>query len=314
MIKRFFGLIILMAALASCDDKKDINGENSGYPTADLKPAEKRNVLLLRGLNFSQAVTTEILSRLAESEFGPDVNHMSVFTPDQGPLGGPVLDTIKNRFQLSQAPIPILVNTTPLSSPNAILDDTESSIRRRSVASVEHTVRENDTSWTVFNKVRIWEDTLAPNFKIATYLLADIPGVQYMSENIDLRPQESPDVVERNDSLATWVTDFPNADSSGTIAKKGDVFTHRSVLLNAYRERTWGIALQEYTPFGAQFFENDLIGTKSTPIEHHFVKPSAFEDDDFDANFEFEPVFLSIIWSEDPMTGEVEYLNSFWSK
>lgn len=314
MIKRFFSLVFLMAALASCDDKKKDEPEDTGYPTANLNPAEERNVLLIRGLNPVQAVSTEILSRLVESDLGDDANHMAIFTPDMGPISAPILDTIKNRFQLSSAPIPLFLNTTPVSSPATLLEDAQSSFRMKSVASVKHAVKENDTSWIVYNKVRIWQDTLAPNFKIATYLLADVPGVQYASKNIDLRPQEAPDLVERNDSLATWVTDVPNADSTGTIAKNGEVFTHRSVVLNAYRERSWGIAIKDYTPFGAQFFKNDLIGTKSTPIEHHFVKPSAFEDDDIEVEFQFEPVFLSVIWSEDPMTGQVEYLNSYWSK
>jgi hypothetical protein len=194
-----------------------------------------------------------------------------------------------------------------------LIVDIEDAVMRRPVASVEHAVTRTDTAWLVDAKVKFWRDTLGAGFRIATYFLANVDAANYSTLGLDLRMGEVQNFIAQGDSLSTWITDVPNLDSTRNVTSNGEVYVHPFVLVDNFWPLSFlGRELGSFTPFGFQFNENDIIGTRSTPIRSYFLYPEEMEDPD-EMAYAFEPAFLTVIWFQNPATGNVSYINSFLS-
>lgn len=319
-MKKLVSLSLLVALMAGCDEDKDGNGTSeSNYPTANLNLEPETRVMLtqLVSPNTPSTVLNSIITAQVDFELGASQTALGL--PSQALGINPWADTIAAQLMLSQ-PFPTLaVNMDPISQGDLQNVPELAGIANggNPVASVNHRVKENDTSWVVYNKVKFWKDTLGLEFRIATYLLYDIPAVRYQSQGLDLRYLQVDDLVNRGDSVCTWATNVPNADSTATIFGNGETFKYRSVMVSPFGHRSFGIPILDYTVFGPRFFENDIYGTESSPIEHYFVKPEAFETDTIEANFNYDPAFLSVIWAVQDSMGTIqkaEYVNSYMTR
>lgn len=319
-MKRLVSLSLLLAFMAGCNDDKDDDGTpDSNYPTASLNLERETRVMLTQLVSPTTPLTALNTIITAQVDYELGASQTALGLPSQAFGVNPWADTIATQLMLSQPTPALAVNMTPVgqSELQTVPELAGIANNGNAVASVEHRVREDDTSWVVYNKVKFWKDTLGNEFRIATYLLYDIPAVRYQSQGLDLRFLQVDDLVNRGDSVCTWARAVPNADSTTNVIAKGETFTYRSVMVSPFGNRSFGIPILDYTVFGPRFFENDIYGTKSTPIEHHFVKPEAFETDTIEANFNYEPAFLSVIWAVQDSMGTIqkaEYVNSYMSR
>jgi hypothetical protein len=320
MMKRLVSLSLLLAFMAGCGDQKNGNETSDPYyPTTTLKLEREMRVMLTQLVSPTSPLTALNTIITAQVDYELGASKTALGLPSQALGGNPWADTIAAQLMLSQPSPALAVNMTPVgqSELEAVPELAGMASNGNPVASVRHRVREDDTSWVVYNKVKFWKDTLGNEFRIATYLLYDIPAVRYQSQSLDLRYLQVDDLINRGDSLSTWAADVPNADSTATVIGQGDIFTYRSVMVSPFGHRSFGIPILDYTVFGPRFFRNDIYGTESTPIEHHFVKPEAFETDTIEANFNYEPAFLSVIWAVQDSMGTIqkaEYVNSYMSR
>ena len=321
-MKKLVSVSLLLVLLAGCDDNKNGNETNDfDYPTATLNLERETRVMLTQLVNPNSPLTAlnTVLTAQVDYELGDSQTALGLPSQAQALGINPWADTMAAQLMLSQPSPSLAVNMTPVGQNELETVPELAGIANNAnpVASVKHRVREDDTAWVVYNKVKFWKDVLGDEFRIATYLLYDIPAVRYQSQNLDLRYQQVDDLVNRGDSICSWATDVPNADSTATVFGQGETFAYRSVMVSPFGNRTFGIPVLDYTVFGPSLFRNDIYGTESTPIEHHFVKPEAFETDTIEANFNYEPAFLSVIWAVQDSMGTIqkaEYVNSFMSR
>lgn len=321
MKKKLVGFSLILAVLSACDPdkKKDQEPVGPSYPTNSVTLEAETRVMLTQMVNPMSPSTlfNTILTAQADYELGAAQTALGL--APQGLGMNPWADSIAAGMMLSPSGPTLAVNneTVEQSELPLFMEMVTLAQNKRPVVSVGHTVEENDSAWVVYNKVKFWEDTLGFDFRIATYLLFDIPAARYKSQNLDLRYLDVKDYVNKGDSLSIWARNIPTADSSATVFDKGETFAYRSVMIAPFGNKTFGIPLLDYTIFGPEFYRNDIYGTSSTPIEHYFIKPDAYATDTVEVNFEYSPAFLSVVWAvRDSMgvTTDVEYVNSYISR
>ena len=316
-MKKVFLIVLAAFAVTACGDDDDNGNKNTGYPTDNLTLTEVKKVLYMANYApFSGiSVPNKLFETIAEDEFGNDLNQVNLVLPPNALTSQASID-LAGGFGLT-SPTNLNVNGNPYTFSPTFLEDFADLLKRPlPIASVAHKVTKNDTAWLIDCKVKFWKDTIAAKrFKIETYFLADVPAYNYTSLSLDLRMAEIKDVIKQGDSISSWITDIPNLDSSKQVISRGDEYIHTNVMFDkAHPDSLYGIPIATYTPFGLQFFENDVIGTRSTPIRHSFTRPNRDDDSNNDIEFIYTPVFLTVIWSEDPITGDVDYINSFMSR
>jgi hypothetical protein len=311
--------LFLFAALLgiSCGDDDNDNNDNTGYPTDNLTLRDEKKVLVLNNYApFSGiSISNRIFEIVADNEFGDDLHWINIVTPPNPLSSQPSVD-LAAEFGLG-TPNDLSLNGIPYSIGATFFEDIAMRLENgRAIASVAHKVTKNDTAWLIDSKVKFWKDTVAANrFKIETYFLADVPAYNYSSIGIDFRMANVTDVIDRADSISSWIISIPSVDSSSQVIRPGDEFVHTNVMFDkATPDSLYGNPIATYTPFGLQFFENDVIGTRSTPIRHSFLRPNNDDITSNDIEFIYTPIFLTVIWSEDPLTGAVDYINSFMSR
>lgn len=316
MKKLFFYTFAALFAVSCGDDGDDDDNQNTGYPTDNLTLQDEKKVLILT--NYAPFSASSIDNKKDEAigneAFGDDFNWVNLVAPP-APLTSQASIDLLTAFNLSSAN-DVSLNGLDYTINDMFFDDMASRIEnRKAVASVSHKVTKNDTAWLIDCKVKFWKDTSAANrFKIETYFLADIPAYNYKSLGIDLRMALVPNVVDQGDSISSWAVSVANLDSTSQVIRAGDEYVHTSVMLDkATPDSLFGNPIASYTPFGFQYYENDVVGTRSTPIRHFFLRPNEDDISTNDVEFIYTPVFLTVIWSEDPITGAVDYLNSYMS-
>jgi len=314
-MKKYLAILTLVPLLWACEE--DGNGGNngpSGYPTDNLDPEEEKPALLFFNYDPSSGASAglEITRLILEDNFQNELNHLSFVLDPNSPLYSDKSDSLAQLLGPSFAPSFFLNGTSVMPGLNLIVD-IEDAVMRRPVASVEHAVTRTDTAWLVDAKVKFWRDTLGAGFRIATYFLANVDAANYSTLGLDLRMGEVQNFIAQGDSLSTWITDVPNLDSTRNVTSNGEVYVHPFVLVDNFWPLSFlGRELGSFTPFGFQFNENDIIGTRSTPIRSYFLYPEEMEDPD-EMAYAFEPAFLTVIWFQNPATGNVSYINSFLS-
>lgn len=317
-MKKYFALSLLIFGLAACDDNDNGDDQNDGsYPTDNLKlDPEKRTMVFFSYNPKSSAMASyEQFRLMAESFFEGDMDYMTLVSDANSTLYAEAADSLGTELSLVSPP-QFMINKTPVDLSNVFdeLEDANTDMRVP-VASVSHKVTRTDSAWIVDNKVKFWKDTLAEDFFVETYFLANVPAVNYSSMSLDLRHPAVQNFINNGDSLSTWATDIKSViDTGKVIVKAGTEYVHPYILVDSYTENSiYGTRISEYSPFGFFFSQNDVIGTRYTPIRHYFYKPDIDDDIYAEMTYEFEPVFLSIIWSKNSKTGEVDFINSFMS-
>lgn len=299
---------VLSLFIVSCDNDDDDNGSdsNTGYPTDDLALPNRVNSLLLTNYGPADQATLsyEVARLVNESSYGGQLNHLSLVVAQGNPLYSITADTIRANFLNLGVPAFVVdfEGVTPLGLPDAV----EAETNKNPLLYVAHEVTSNDTAWVVDSKVKFFKDTTSSGIFIQTYLLGQIRAREY--DNVNLNAASVSNLTTIRDMETFWDATVPNLDSSANAINENDPFFHRWVLLEGFQGDTWGTQLGSYWPFGPEFFKNDVIGTRDTPIRHYFLKP---EKGDYE--FSFSPQFLTVVWILNPFTGNYEYVNSFQS-
>ena len=136
-------------------------------------------------------------------------------------------------------------------------------------------------------------------------------AANYSSIGVNIQATAANGFVRNVDSISVWDKDFLNSDSTKVLFKKDKPFRHPKVLSgSANPDFAWGFNLCEYTPFCAAFSTNDIIGTEFTPISHYILKPGSDIEGAYAPGFDFEPTFITVIWSLNKETSKFEYINS----
>jgi hypothetical protein len=320
-MKKIIFLFSVLFFFSACDEDNDDDngGENTGYPTDNLALPEEQKPLLLVNHDPSSGASfpMELQRILLEDEFGDDFNSVNLVALQASPFIGSL------EAQELADELGILTNNGSLLNNTLVsaTDDLFSAVTTRietvkPLITVAHRVTKNDSAWLVDCKVKFWKDTADPErFRIESYWLANIPAYNYSELGLDLRGPQINDLVEQGDSLGQWIAPVTSPlDSTRTVISAGEEYEHKNILLTgAHPDEAFGVPIADFTPFGDRYFENDIVGTRSTPIRNYFLRPNQDTDPDNDIEILYTPVFLTVVWSVDPVTGDAEYLNSFMS-
>lgn len=304
-------LIGLISTTFFACDKDDEVPATIVYTTDGLPLPMEKKALLLMGYSSGSAATInyEIFRQLSEAEYGAKLNHLSLGIVEGNIFYSPEADTIRTNF-LSLTPPSFVVDFEEVSGAE-VFDAIESSISTAPLLSVAHKVSENDTAWIVDNKVKFFQDTSSAGIYIETYMLGRIRAKTYEGD-VNLNVAEVADLTSRKDSASFWATDVMSLDSTKNVISSGDEYYHQWVLMRGFNPKSaWGKQLGSYWPFGGEFFRGDVIGTRDTPIRHHFLKEPKLDGDDVEIPYDFEPQFITVVWALNPFTSAYEYVNSY---
>lgn len=316
-MKKYFALPLLFIGLIACDDDNKDDQNDGSYPTDNLSlTADKRAVAFFSyNPNSSAMASYEQFRLMAESHFSGDLDFMTFVSDGSSLLYSEASDSLSTELSLVSPP-QFMINKTPVDLSNVFSElEMVTTDPRKPIASISHKVTRTDSAWIVDNKIKFWKDTLAEDFFVETYFLANVPAINYSSAGMDLRHPAVQNLIEHKDSLATWAKDVESViDSGEVVVKAGTTYEHPYILIDSYTENSiYGTRISEYSPFEFFFSANDVIGTRYTPIRHYFYRPG-FDDDIYsNMTYDFEPAFISIIWSKNVKTGEVDFINSYMS-
>jgi len=303
-------IIILLAAtlfFTACEDDPVV--APLGYPTDGLALPETKSALIIGSYLPTTGFTYDILRATLQDIYPDQVNYLSVVGTQGSALYNSLTDSISLNQPLNPAPS-LYLNDGPLDLATATVS-IEKAIGRRPVATVNHAISSNDTAWIIDNKVKFWRDTTGGSFWIETYLASSMIAANYQSIGANLQVTAVPGFIRNQDSVSLWEQDIQNVDSTSILFTKDSPYIHPMVLSSsANADYAWGVNISEYTPFGASFSINDVIGTKSTPIKHYILKPDSDIEGAYAPGFEFTPTFVTVIWSLNAETAKFEYINS----
>ena len=303
-------ILVLLAAsmfFAACEEEAP--APVLGYPTDGLALPETKNALLIASYAPATGFTYDILRATIQDLYPKQVNYMSLVGSQSSPLYNGLTDSISLNQPLDPAPS-LYLNEAALDIANAVVS-IEKELNRRPIATVNHVVSSNDTAWVIDSKVKFWRDTAGGSFYIETYLASSMVAANYQSLGANLQTTAVSGYIRNVDSLSVWDADILNADSSAVLFKKDEPFMHPMIVSGSANPAfAWGVNIGEYTPFGAAYSVNDVIGTKSTPIKHYILKPDSDLEGAYAPGFSFTPTFITVIWSLDKETAKFEYINS----
>lgn len=306
-MKKIFFVGMMSLAMLGCEDDEPI--VETPYPTDDLDLRKRKKELLVTGYAPGNAasVNYEIFRQINEYVYGERLNHLSlVFAPGH-PLYTETADSVRSNFFGLTPPFFVVDNQEV--SVAEVGDLLEDKLEVQPVLDVAHNVMENDTAWIVDSKVKFFEDTASAGMFIQTYMVANIQAKNYPQANLNVPVIQ--DLIVHQDSVSYWATNIFNEDSSETIIAEGDPYYHNWLVITAHNKNAvWGTNLGEYWPFGGEFYNGDVMGTKDTPIRHVFEKEEVRDEDD-GFPFEFEPGFVTVVWIFNPYTLAFEHVNSF---
>lgn len=315
-MKKILLLSTLIALTASCKDDDD-SPLKSSYPTDGLPLNKEYNALLMMGSDNQNPASAayESFRIMTEDEYGNRLNTFHLLSTNVGNFYDSYGDSIMMNFQSPMAPYTVLDDQDLF--PSELPQEVKRSIRQKPLLTVAHKVTQNDTAWIIDHKVKFFEDTIYNEIYIDTYMLAKLKAQIYDADPapIDLRMAATADLIKNpptplpNESQ--WDLNIMSLDSSKTLVRKGDPFYYDNLLFDKFDSTsTWGFELGSYWPFGSEFYDGDIIGTKETPIRHYFKKPSSENS----TTAAYEVKFMSIVWIRDGITGSMRHVNSYTSE
>ncbi len=305
-MKRYLLAACIAFALGAC--KEETKEEPKQYTTDGLTLKEEKRPLLIQV--YARGTQTQALYevvRLSVEGSYPEMNTLSIGTADGDIFEQEFAEDLLVNFGAGIMPPAYLVegeDVDLLDLPEAIEDLSNST--KKPMLAIDHKVTSNDTAWVVDTKLKFLKDTLSDGIFIETYLAADVPSVK--NDIHDLRFPQINDLVNQGDTISRWAMNIPYYNDSTKFAvKSGDTYVHPAVLLDRYnKDSPWGTALSSYWSFGGVYSENDVIGTRYTPIRHYFNKEDIAEK----YEFRFKPRLVTVVWILNPFSFQFEYVNS----
>ncbi len=289
--------VALALGLVGCK-KENTTTTDSAFPTDNLTVDKQQNVFVLdktgAWCQFCPIGSEQMA--MAKGAYGDRIIGIAAHGGSgTDPLKTPAAQLFIDNFLPSQGfPTLFVMNEE---SGQDIMNDVEAALNPAELPyfGVKHTTAVTDTSINVYAKVECFSTIKNENFFAQSFLLLDgVEGRDY-GNGLDLNQTSSlPIVSTGSGSTPTkWVLDAAVYNGE-TYKKAGDIYTHDEAVVG-YDTKTqdwWGVNLAEVNPFGSEFIEGDVLGTKYTPI-----LLSISDDDVMDySQFSGHASVVTIIW------------------
>jgi len=174
---------------------------------------------------------------------------------------------------------------------------------------VNHAVVTTDTSYNVYAKIEVFTDSYNEDYLINSYLILDGVLAKDYGGGLDLNQVSSVPIVQTGagSTPTKWAQNAAVVNGEPQV-KAGDNYDHIEVLFTpANTANPWGLPLAEVNPFGRDFIEGDILGTKNTPILLSIPKTSL-------APFETGLSVATIVWRlRTDGSGGYDYVNGYMS-
>lgn len=297
--------------LVACEPDDNTPGPDS-YPTDDLNVEQSQSVYLAEMTNVTcgDCPVTQEAMEIAKARYPDNIVPISIHTTDTfANYPGIVLEEALGNDQSN--PVKLFIQGVQVTSDPFV--EIENIITNQPpLVSVMHAVRENDTAWLVYPKIKFFQDNTEDLF-IQSYVLLDgVVARDYGAFNLT-QAANDPRIQQGSGGNPTvWVANGGEVDSVTYLYSQGSVYQHHDVIYNhGYSDTTdYGISLTEINPLENNYFIGDIFGTQYIPIEIAIRKP----DYDMASAVGADLKFVTIIWSRTEATPPIfTYVNGYYS-
>ena len=301
------GLFIVAAGLllGSCK-KTEPTTNDSSYPTDNLTVDPKQRVLVVEQTGaWCQFCPNGAEKLIALDAFYDDaILPIAVHNGDDITL--PVGGLWDNNYPFSGVPNFYVMNEDASQSPEGKIP---AYLNVVPVFGVTHNVITTDTSYNVYAKVQVFADSYGEDYLINSYLMLDGVLAKDYGGGIDLNQVSSVPIVQTGAGSipSKWAQDAAIVNGEPQV-KAGDNYYHTEVLYTpAKTMNPWGMPIADVNPFGRDFIEGDILGTKNTPILLSIPKSSL-------SPFETGLSVVTIVWRlRTDGSGAFDYVNGYMS-
>lgn len=294
--------------LSSCERRDDNGGATGGsnsYPTDNLVVETKKRALVQEttGLWCQYCPNGAEQLTIAKGAYGADIVSVSTHTNDI--LETPAATTFMTNFPTSAVPN-FYVDTVQVDNYNELRSKVGDALSVQPVVGVTHAVSENDTAYLIYPKIQFFESVNGEAFFVECYMTLDAIEAKDYGNGLDLNQVSSVATVTTGAGATPtrWTTNA--ADLDGTfLIMAGDTYLHEDVLWKAGANTPdWGLDLSEVNPFGNVYTEDDVYGTKYTPITISILKDSL----DYPTEISFSTVVWKLVTGDTPY---YEFVNGY---
>jgi hypothetical protein len=309
-MKKFaFLSMAALVAFAAC--KKETEPEATPYPTDGLTPSSNQKALVFEATGaWCQWCPrgAELMLRI-NGTYEDDVVALALHGGNgTDALKNPTATALLNQF-LPGTGFPGFFVQNEETDEGDVLGAIDAALLLKPVLGVTHKVVETDTSFNVYAKVEFFKDALNEEFMVQSYLvLNDVEARDYGS-GIDLNQiSVLPYVATGSGSQPTrWTEDKGIVNNVPTV-KAGESFYHKESVISQGKNGPMGIPLKDVNPFGTEYIEGDILGTKNTPIVLVISKQSLPA-----VPFELDFSAATIVWKlRQDGSGKYDYVNGYF--
>ena len=308
--------LVLAFGLIGC--KKENNSSGGGsFPTDNLTVDKQQNVFVMdmtgAWCQHCPIGTQQML--LAKGTYGDRVIGFATHGGSAGQLDAlksPAAELLIGNFLPGEGfPTLLVMNEN---SGQDIMNNVTAALNMPDLPTfgVKHTTSITDSSINVYAKVECFQESQNVNFFVQSFLLLDGVEARDYGNGIDLNQVSShPEVTTGSGATPTkWALDVAVVNGEPQ-AKAGDIYTHDEAVFGvATNTQTfWGHNIGDVNPFGNEFIEGDVLGTKYTPLLMS-IKTGGLNYKQFNGHVSI----ASVVWKfKDDGSGLYEYVNGYVS-
>jgi len=298
------GILVLSAAFAlgACKKTEDTPAVST-YPTDGLKVSNQQVVFVMEETGAWCQFCPNGAASMVElvATHGDKVLPMAVHSGD--PLTAPIGGILRTNFPAGGVPNFYVMNEDASQSP---LNKISAYINEVPVLGVTHAVLTTDTSWNVYPKIEFFESVLNEDYLINSYVIFDAVLAKDYGNNIDLN-QTSSVPVAGGSNPTKWLQDAAFVAGEPQIKAGDDYYHEESVVGTSNAVNPWGKAVADVNPFGREYIEGDILGTKSSSILISLPKVSK-------GPLQTDISIYTIVWRlRTDGSGDYDYVNGYKS-
>ncbi len=298
------GLLLLSATfiLGACK-KEDDAPKAATYPTSGLLVSDQQVVLVLEATGawcqFCPNGAATMIEMVATH--GDKILPIAVHSSD--PITAPISGILDANFPTTGVPNFYVMNEDAGQSPG---NKIAAYINEVPTLGIAHTVVTTDSSWNVYPKVEFFKSAINEDYLVNSYIILDAVLAKDYGSGNDLN-QTSSVPIAGGINPTKWLQDAAIVGGVPQI-KAGDDYYHTEAVVGvANTTNPFGKALADVNPFGREFIEGDILGTKNTPIMLSIPKFSI-------APYETGVSIYTIVWRlRTDGSGAFDYVNGYVS-
>lgn len=302
-MKRIVIAIISVGMLFAACEKDTPTTGNQSYPTDGLTVENKQRVLVMEQTGAwcqfcpNGAATMVELVAFYEDAIVP----IAVHSGDA--LTAPISGIWDNNFPASGVPNFYVMNEDAGQAPQ---NKISGYLNQIPFVGITHAIETTDSSWNVYPKLQVFEASFNEDYLINSYLILDAVLAKDYGSGIDLN-QISSVPIAGGVNPTKWLQDAAFVDGEPQIRAGDDYYHTESLVGVANTFNPFGLALADFNPFGNEYIDGDILGTKNTPILLSIPRVSI-------APFETEISIVTIVWRlRTDGSGAFDYVNGYMS-